>query len=510
MNMKINQYKSGVMLSYTTQIIHILSGIIYTPVMLRLLGQSEYGLYQLVASVVSYLSLLTLGFGAGYVRFYSQKKARGDETGIAMLNGMFFIIFSVFAIICLLCGVIMLINIKTIFGDGLSVGEMNKARLLMALMVFSMAISFMSVVFTNNITVHERFFFQRIIELLRALFNPFLALPLLIMGYGSIGMVLVSTALTVFSFCMNFWYSKKKLKMKFSFRKFDFGLLKEIWIFTFFIFINIIVDQVNWNVDKFLLGRMKGTVSVAVYGVAAQLNALYQTLSTSISSVFVTRINSIVAEKKGDNALTDLFTKVGRIQFIILALVLSGYVLFGHEFIGIWAGEGYDDSYIVGIFLMVPATIPYIQNLGIEIQRAKNKHKTRSVVYLIIAVLHILLSFPLIRIFGAVGAAMGTAISLTAGNVIFMNIYYHKKLGLNVIRFWKEICRFLPALIPAVIIGVLVKNILSLNGVVGLSVNICIYTVTYCLLMWLFGMNKSEKELILSPLRKIRKKLCKK
>ena len=47
----------------------------------------------------------------------------------------------------------------------------------------------------------------------------------------------------------------------------------------------MIIDQVNWNVDKFLLGRFRGTVAVAVYGLAAQLNSYYMSLSTAISSV---------------------------------------------------------------------------------------------------------------------------------------------------------------------------------------------------------------------------------
>ena len=60
--MRVNQIKAGAILSYLTQLVHILSALIYTPIMLRLLGQTEYGLYQLAASVISYLSILTLGF----------------------------------------------------------------------------------------------------------------------------------------------------------------------------------------------------------------------------------------------------------------------------------------------------------------------------------------------------------------------------------------------------------------------------------------------------------------
>lgn len=96
--MKTNQLKIGVMLSYVSIIAQNIISIVYTPVMLRLLGQSEYGLYQLVYSVVSYLGLLSFGFGSAYVRFYSRYKVKDDQDGIAKLNGMFMIVFTIIAI----------------------------------------------------------------------------------------------------------------------------------------------------------------------------------------------------------------------------------------------------------------------------------------------------------------------------------------------------------------------------------------------------------------------------
>ena len=88
-------------------------------------------------------------------------------------------------------------------------------------------------------------------------------------------------------------------------------MLKEMWFFTFFIFLNQIVDQINWSVDKFLLGRMLGTTAVSIYGVGGQINTLYLQFSTSVSSVFVPKVNKIVAETGDDDKLTELFTKLG-------------------------------------------------------------------------------------------------------------------------------------------------------------------------------------------------------
>lgn len=508
--MKINQLKAGVVLSYITQGVQIISGLLYTPIMLRMLGQSEYGLYQLVHSVVSYLSLLSLGFGSGYMRFYSRYKAQNDKKGIAKINGMFMIIFSVIAIICILCGVVMLFNMDAIFGNGLTIAEKSKARVLLAMMVFNMAISFIESVFSSYVTAHERFLFQRLVTFFRTLFHPFITLPLLLLGYGSVGMVVVATALTVIAFIANIFYCLKKLSMKFNFRGFDFRLLKEMWVFTFFIFVNLVVDRINWSVDQFLLGRMIGTGAVAVYGVAGHLNQMYISMSIAVSGVFIPRVNILVAKETDNRNLSELFSKVGRAQFIILTLIISGYILFGREFIAIWAGNEYSGSYLIGLFLMVPATIPLIQNLGVEIQRAKNKHKVRSLVYLFIAIANVFLSIYLIKTFDVTGAAIGTAVSLFVGNCVFMNFYYHKKLGLDMMYFWKEILKFIPAVTISVVCGLLVKWFIGCSTLFLLGVNIVLYCAIYLLIQWFIGMNEYEKEIFGKPIRKIGVKICRK
>ena len=66
------QIKIGAVLSYTQMIVGIMCGLLYTPVMIRLLGKSEYGLYNTVSSVLGMLSVLNLGFGAGYIHYYSK------------------------------------------------------------------------------------------------------------------------------------------------------------------------------------------------------------------------------------------------------------------------------------------------------------------------------------------------------------------------------------------------------------------------------------------------------
>ena len=502
--MMVNQRKAGVLLTYISEIIKILSALIYTPIMLRLLGQSEFGLYQLVYSTVAYLSILSLGFSASYVRYYSKFKAKNETEEISRLNGMYMVIFLVVAGIATVCGLAMILNIRACFGTGLTEEEYNTAKILMAFMVLNLAITFPNSVFTSITAAHEEFFFQRLLIVLKNLLNPFLTLPLLLLGYGSVGMVFVTTCVTIGHLVSNIWFVCFRLHEKFVFNNFNFLLLKDIWVFTFFIFLNQITDQVNWNIGKFLLGRMLGTTAVAIYGLGAQINTMYLMFSTSISSVFVPKVNQIVAESDDNHELSLLFTRIGRLQFILLSLIMTGFIFLGKQFISFWGGINYIDSYYVAVLLIVPVTVPLIQNLGIEIQRAKFKHQARAVVYFFVAIGNIFLSIPLIKAFGLIGAAMGTALSLVAGNILFMNWYYNYKIGLEIKEFWKNISSFFPALLPPIIIGICLMYFVPMEKVVTFGICALVYTIVFCFSMWFLGMNTYEKGLIINSLQRFK------
>ena len=501
-----NQLKLGVILSYITTVLNMAIQLLYTPIMIRLLGQSEYGLYTLVGSVVSYLSLFSLGFTGAYLYFYSRYKRDEDKQAEARLNGLFLLVFTCMALLALIVGMILSQNAASLFGSKLTVEELKKAVVLMRILIINIALTFPSSVFDSIVGAHEQYIFQRVLTLSGIVFNPFVSLPLLLMGYGSLAVVGVTTAITIGKLCLNVWFCLCELKIQFVFRDLNLELLKEIAGFSFFLFLNMIVDQINWMVDKFILGRVAGTAAVAVYGVGAQINSLYTQFSSAISSVFSPRVNRIAAEKKDNmySQFTELFIKVGRIQFIVIVLIVSAFFIFGEYFItDIYVTAEYKEAYAVALLLIVPVTVPLIQNIGIEIQRAVNKHQIRAVIYGIMAVANVLMSIPLAKKYGPTGSAIGTAISLVVANGFIMNVYYHKVLGINIIVFWKSILSLSKGLVIPVIIGIVIFYNISFNGIVDFVVWIVLYAVVYIASMWLFGMNGSERQLFFQPFKKI-------
>lgn len=505
--MKKNQLKAGVFISYISIAVQGLILLLYTPLMLRILGKNEYGTYEMAASVISYLGLLDFGFTSAYVRFYARYKAKEDEEGIARLNGMFLMVFLFLGVITMLAGSILVQNAQMILGGKLTLEEIELARKIMAILVVNVALTLPLGVFDSYIIANEQYFFQRIITLLQTVLNPFLVLILLFAGYRSIVLASVTLFLTIVKLCVNICYCRKRLTMHFVFRHFPFALLKEVFVFSFYIFINMIINQINWNVDKFIIGKITGAAAVAVYSLGAQINQYYLVLSTSISSVFIPRVNKMVTQGEKKEAFTELFTKIGRIQFIVVSFILGGFILLGRFFVILWGGTGYDNAYEVTLWLIVPVTIPLIQNLGIEIQRARNMHKFRSIVYAGIAVINLMISIPLVYRYGEIGAAIGTCIGLLLGNGILMNLYYHKKMQLDMKYFWGQILRIMLPATVAVLCGWGIAQMFPVNSIWHFILVGILYSIIYFVLVGKFGCNDYEKGLVKGPVMKIKNRL---
>ena len=203
----------------------------------------------------------------------------------------------------------------------------------------------------------------------------------------------------------------------------------------------------------------------------------------------------VVKEAKGEE-LTELFIRVGRLQYIIIALVVSGFTVFGRSFIILWAGSEYINAYWIAILTLFPLCIPLIQNTGVSIVVAQNKHKFRSMVYLLIAILNVISTYCVVPYWGGIGAAFCSCISYLLGQGIIMNWFYYKKIGIDIPSFWRNIASM--SVIPGgmLMIGIVVfKKIEVLNWSV-FFIGIVVYTLIYCAGMYIFSLNNYEKDII--------------
>ena len=518
---KATERKAGVLLNYMQQAVSVLSGILYTPVMIRLLGgdgeHSEYGLYNTVINFIGILMLLNMGFSNSYIRFYSKFKAKNEYNRINSFNALFFIVFAIIAAIFLAVGLFFSFNLKFVFDTGLTSDEYRRAQIMMIMLTVSTALSFTLTVFGCYISANQKFIYQRSMALLFSVLNIVANLVVLFAGYGSVGIVFVTLLSNILSQAICIYYAFKYLNMKFDFRHVEKPLFKEVFAFSGLIAINLIVDKINSGIDNLLLARMWNTATVQIYAIGASLNGHFTSFSVAISGPFVPRVHELVNAYKQDSkeqrkVLTEFFVKVGRVQYLLLALIASGVVFFGDRFIYFWAGEkAYNkDSYYIALIMLLPSIISLSQNIGIEIQRAMNRHHYRSYLYGLTALINLVSSYFMCKVWGGIGCAIGTGGACIIATVILMNIVYDKKINIEIKEYWKNICRMTVGMLPAFIVGALIMHFVVMDSIVKLGAFIIIYSLVYIADIYILSMNSYEKGLVTGAVKKITGKVIKK
>lgn len=504
--MPVNQLKAGVVLNYVVIILNTVVGLLYTPYMLRMMGQSEYGLYSLVASVIAYLTVLDLGFGNAIVRYTAKFRAEKKTEEQYEMFGMFFLLYLVIGIIAFGIGLGLYFNVDTLFGNTMTAIELGRARIMMLLLVANLAFTFPMSIWGSIIQAYEDFVFQKSLNIIRIILNTAVMICLLHFGYKAVAMVVVQTIFNVLTLVVNFIYCRRKLNIHiyFRFKHFHWGFLKEVAIYSFWIFLNAIMDRVYWSTGQFVLGAMVGTAAVAVFAIAIQLEGMYMQFSTAISSVFLPKVTAMVATNRSRKEISDLFIRTGRIQYIVLAYILSGFIIFGRQFIELWAGADYTDAYIISLLFFIPLTVPLIQNLGITILQARNEMKFRSVLYIIIALVSLAMQIVLTRFFGGIGCAMGVSGALVVGQILIMNVYYRRRQDLDIMTFWKEISKM--SIIPIVLIFssmLVIRHFFALDSWGKLILGIAAFSLVYIPLFFRFSMTDEERNLFISMFLKI-------
>lgn len=505
-SLKLNQLKAGAVLSYLNLLIGNIIPFLYTPIMLRMLGQAEYGIYGIAQSVMGYIQLLNFGIGGSIVRYLSKYRAEEDVDGERRIFGLFIKIYTVIGAMILVVGTVFSFHLD-FYGRSLTADELILLKRLVLLMTINSAFFLPFNVYGSVIIAHEQFVFSKLAAMISGILAPILNLSLLLLGLGSVGLVVSSTILQFITYIFYVFYVHKKLHITPSFRKTESGLLKEILGFSVFIFIANIVDILYWSTDKMIIGWAIGSVATAVYNIGATFNGYVTSLSTAISGLLMPKVTSMAVKDTPKEEFSALFIKVGRLQFIIISFIVSAFIAFGRQFIMLWAGEGYEQAYYVALLTMLPVTVPLIQNTGLNILYALNKHKFRSIVYACVAAANVILTFILVELYGIIGAAAATCIAYVVGNIIIINWYYHKKIGLDIPLFWKNILRMCPVMI---VMGscwwILLEVIAVSNWIVffGLA---AVYSIMYFVLAYLFMMNDYERSILSSPMKKLYKKL---
>ena len=499
----MNERKAGVILSYLSMGAHSLIQLVYVPMLLYYLTKEQYGIYQLMGSLIAYLSIMDFGLSNTTTRYLSQAYARNDAEQAQNIINTSDTIYGSISLLLLVVGGIFYACITPLYKNALSAADLMIAKQIFVVMLVNITFSIPGNIFTAVINAHERFVFLRGLNLIKVLLQPLLVWGIMAWKASVLNLVLLQTGFNLCMVFVNYAYCRIKLHARFSFNFRHLLLMRELTGFSVFVFLHSLMDTVYWRLGQLVLGVFAGAVAVANYAISIQLATFTIFLPATLGGVFLPALSAIFAKSNDVAEMDVIFCKVGRLQFMFTLLLLTGFAFLGKTFISLWVGPGYNVCYYVAMILMAAYVLDVAQNIGIPILQAMKKHAFRAYVYVAMAVLNVALCIPLAKRYGELGCAVATAICLLLGSGLAINWYY-ARIGLNLKRFFGNLGQITSRMLPTVAgIGCCFWLFPLQNTWFSLVLHGMLITGIYGICMWLLAFNDYEKHLFLEPIQKL-------
>lgn len=506
----MNQLKAGIIINYISIIIRLSSSFFLTPFIISSLGVDEYGLFMLSNTIIAWLALSDLGLGATMSRYITIFQENRESEKQKYFLGQAVVLFTMISIVTGAIGIICYTELDNIFPN-LSPDQSETLHVLFLLTLGNMVFAFPVQPFSYIPGAYLKFFVPGVISLISSVINMFLTIIILMIGYKSIAITMASVAVNIITQIVGLLYVFKFLGVRVIFKKPDIHLYEELFRFSFWVMITQIMNILYWKAGAPIVARLAGATAVSTFTLGTSFANYMIAASTAISGVLAPKIMRMVAHNSSKEELTWFMIRSGRIQLILTGTILLSFFSFGADFLRLWVGGSIGDStytvWIGALVVMVPLILEVTQNVGGALLQAMNIHKGRALILFWTSIICALSGYFLTMMLGVIGMFIGTGASLLIGQGFLLNLYYHRKAGINMLFFWKE--TYYPIILPAtilIIIGLTINKFHQSIDWQSLIINVIIYISICTLTLFLLYADQRERIFFIDPIRRFVKR----
>ena len=494
---------TGTLTVYGLLGVTIVLGIFLMPFTMRHLGQANYGVWMLAASMTAYFQLLDLGYGSGLVRQITQADARGDDDEVNVVLSTAVVVYTVVGIVTLAATAALTAFVVPRFPK-LTHDQVRTAQVVLAILGTRMAIAFPMGIFGAINTARQKFALTGSIAIVVALIQGAVTFLVLSAGYGVVPLVGATTAVGVASFVAYAAAARRTFPgMRLSPSRFSFRHVHDVTSFSLYLFLISIAYHLATNIDNLVIGAYVGTAAIAVYTVAVRLSEYQRELCGKFTG-FLFPLVVRFHETRNDEALRATLVDGTRIALTLVACVTLGLIAFGRGLVHIWMGSAFDATVVPMYVLALAGVVMVAQGPSGTILLGTGRH--RMVAYASIAEIaaNAVLSLALVRGFGLTGVALGTAIPFALINLFVLMPAACRVVGLPVRKFAYNVAvPTLVALIPAVIISAGFRLVGDATSVTMLATQSITVGLAYLMTFWSLGLNADDRARYSASIRQL-------
>ncbi len=503
-----NQIRAGALLSYFAIAFNILAGLIYTPWMIGEIGQSHYGLYTLATS---FITLFTIDFGmsAAATRFISKYRAEGDEERVFRIVGLIYKLYLLIDLLLLVVLFVLFFFLDVIYAN-LSPEELAVFKGLYLIVGAYTVLSFPFTTTNGMLMAYEQFKPLKLCDIFHKLLIILLMVAALLAGQGVYALVLVNSVTGILTIAAKLLLIRKKTPIRPRFRGTARGELSQFFGFSAWTTVASVAKRLIFNITPTIIAAVSisGAAGVAVFGLASTIEGYVFTFANAIDGMFMPRVSGLVRGENSRERLLSLMIKIGRLQCMIIGILVVGFVALGQAFItDIWNKPDFGESYLCAILLILPSFLYLPMQIANTTVTVENKVRLRAYVYIAMGLINVALSLVLSHFFGALGASLSIFIAYLFRSVA-MAVIYKRALGFDMGRFFRgTYLRLVPQLLLTLGIGLLFSHLNPIgNPYLKFLADGAVLVLSYFLIMWVCGFNSYEKGLLRSLTLRLRHK----
>ena len=476
--------------------------LIMTPIYIGFLGNYDYGLWEMVVSVLGYMGMLNLGINPAISRFAARHKAETDAESLRrVFSSAFVFLFFGGIIVALLLGGFGLLFADTMAPEGEKAVVYTLFMLILAgqmLIVFpghvaeSFLEGFQKYHIKNNITIVNSIVGSIVFYIYATPENALLLLAGVNAGGVTVKYLLYFIMVSRPAFGA----------LVFHLRDYSGAKLKELLQFSLKSFVQGIATNVENATDNIVIGSFLGPAAVPFYSIPLSLTRYIRALGWTLSHAFMPFFSDLSARDKKQES-RQVYLVASKVVAGLVAAMGIGILGIGTPFLAMWIGPEYTEQSDEIILLLVSFTVlPLLNPFSSRYLTAINKHGILAKLMPVSAAANLVLSIVLVQYWGIIGVAVGSLIPALFLVPIVLRISC-RELDLPVRQYLSQ--SLAPLIFPLVGLGAVLAGIRWYSGIEDYGVlilTVAAGAVVYLSGFWFLSLTGSEREFLGSRIRK--------
>jgi O-antigen/teichoic acid export membrane protein len=422
-----------------------------TPYIILRIGADRYGVFAIVSVLTGYFTLIDLGVGDSFLKYFSEYLAKNDNRRINEVANTGFVFYSLIG--CFILAIVFPLTGK--FLDFFSIESAMYLESLFAIRMGFIILVFSSVfgVFSYLLLGLQRMDVTNGISIALSVPHIIGAIIFLEMGFGLKGLM-INNAISAFLIGFANFVFSKKLCEGLSFNPVRFyarSMLLRLIRFGYKLKVMHFAHLIIRSLDKLLIGHFLTIGLVTYYHLGSTIAYKAQTLPYIITSALLPAFGEIYF-KKGKEKLIEGYLRGSKYMAILVAPFFIFIIASARNLLTLWMGPGYETSVFILRILSVGFLAYCLTWVTKPVLKTMEKHIYQMYADIIIVILNVVFSTILILKYGIKGVVFGTTIALAVGSV-FLVIQFHRIVRIALFRFIKTISYIIAS---SIVSGILV------------------------------------------------------